>query len=211
MPIPYGVHNIELTNKCPMRCVMCPRTTAMTRPQGLMSFELFKSVVDQIATDIPGFAARRIIWLHHFGESLVHPEFARFMRYGASKGLRLGLSLNPIMLSDSVAEELLTANLDTIVASLDGHDNASFARIRGIKDAFDRSRQNLIDFLQRKVRMKSKTKVIVSMIHFGQNLRQHPGRFVASGRISRGSTSSRARNSAPSTATSSRFAFSIVG
>ena len=170
MPIPYGVHNIELTNKCPMRCVMCPRTMAMTRPQGLMSFELFKSVVDQIVADIPSFAARRIIWLHHFGESLVHPEFARFIRYGASKGLKLGLSLNPIMLSPRVADELLTAKLDTIVASLDGHDNASFARIRGVKDAFERSRVNLIDLLDRKVRMESKTRIIVSMIHFSQNL-----------------------------------------
>jgi radical SAM protein with 4Fe4S-binding SPASM domain len=53
---------------------------------------------------------------------------------------------------------------------LDGHDNASFASIRGVKDAFDRSKQNLIDFLQLKVRTKSKTKVIVSMIHFDQNI-----------------------------------------
>lgn len=170
MPIPYGVHNIELTNRCPMKCVMCPRTTAMTRTQGLMSFDLFKVIVDQIASDIPDFAARRIIWLHHFGESLVHPEFAHFMRYGASKGLRLGLSLNPIMLSASVIEDLLTAKLDTIVASLDGHDNDSFARIRGIKDAFDRSKHNLIAFLERKVQSGCKTKVIVSMIQFTENL-----------------------------------------
>ena len=169
MPIAYGIHNIELTNKCPMRCVMCPRTTSMTREQGLMSFDLFRSIVDQIANDTPRFAARRVIWLHHFGESLVHPEFARFMQYGASRGLRLGLSLNPIMLAGAVADQLLATDLDAIVVSLDGHDNESFEKIRGIKDAFDKSKDNLIRFLERKTESRWKTRVVVSMINFGRN------------------------------------------
>ena len=39
---PFGLHNIELTNRCPMRCVMCARTHGMTRAQGNMGFALFR-------------------------------------------------------------------------------------------------------------------------------------------------------------------------
>jgi hypothetical protein len=38
---PFSIANIELTNRCPMRCVMCPRTHRMGRPQGYMNFDVF--------------------------------------------------------------------------------------------------------------------------------------------------------------------------
>ena len=40
------IYTVELTNRCAMTCVMCPRK-AMTRPIGDMNFETFRSVVDQ--------------------------------------------------------------------------------------------------------------------------------------------------------------------
>jgi len=141
----------------------------MTRSEGLMAFDIFKSVVDQIAADSPQFSSKHTIWLHGFGESLVHPEFERFIAYGASRGLKLGLSVNPLLLSGAIADALLRTSLDTLVASLDGHDDESFARIRGVNNAFERSKDNLIKFLDRKVSSKWKTKVVVSMINFGQN------------------------------------------
>lgn len=169
MKSPYRVQQIELTNKCPMKCPMCPRTDSMTRDEGLMPFATFKKIVDEMAIDIGSANQDGIVFLHHFGESLMHPDFARFMNYGASKGMRFGLSANPIMLKDSVADKLLSAKLDTLIVSLDGHDDASFEKARGVKNAYERSKANLIRFLERKVETGWQTHVIFSIIDFDLN------------------------------------------
>jgi len=44
---PFAIFNIELTNRCPFRCVMCARTHAMTREQGDMTFDMFQRVIDE--------------------------------------------------------------------------------------------------------------------------------------------------------------------
>jgi hypothetical protein len=53
---PQGFHvfNIELTNKCPMKCIMCARTHQMTRAQGIMDFELFRRMIDEYVMLKPG-------------------------------------------------------------------------------------------------------------------------------------------------------------
>lgn len=169
MKAPYRIQQIELTNKCPMKCPMCPRTESMTREEGLMSFATFKRIVDQAAEDIGRARSDNLILLHHFGESLMHPDFATFMNYGASKGLRFGLSANPIMLKDSVADKLLSARLDTLIVSLDGHDDETFEKARGVKNAYERSKQNLLRFLERKVETGWNTRIVFSIIDFALN------------------------------------------
>lgn len=166
---PFGIHNIELTNKCPMKCVMCPRTHEMTRDQGLMDFDTFAAVIDQLANANPGFSAQNTVWLHHFGESLMHPDFARFIRYGADKGVRLGMSINPIMLKPDVTEALLESGIHELRISLDGHDDESFFQVRGVKNAFERSKENLLAFLAAKIEKGAKTRVELSMIGFKLN------------------------------------------
>ena len=41
------VFQVELTNHCPMRCEMCPRTHRMTRPLGYMDREIYVRVIEQ--------------------------------------------------------------------------------------------------------------------------------------------------------------------
>jgi radical SAM protein with 4Fe4S-binding SPASM domain len=166
---PVRIFDLELTNKCPFRCVMCPRTNNMTREQGLMDFDTFKTIVDEYVKANPEAARTEVTWLHHFGESLTHPEFARFIRYAASQGVRAALSINPLMLTPAVARELLEANPSILHVSLDGHDDESFFQIRGVKDAYEKSKKNLLDFLKLKVEMGSKTRVYLGMIDFAMN------------------------------------------
>lgn len=166
---PFALQNVELTNKCPMRCVMCARTNNMLRDQGLMTFETFTAIIDQFVADSPKEALRHDTWLHHFGESLVHPEYARFIKYAVSKGVRACMSINPIMLTPAVADELLATGITKLYISLDGHDDESFYKIRGIKDAYEKSKTHLLDFLKKKEERGVKTKIVLSMINFGLN------------------------------------------
>ena len=39
------IYNIETTNACNMKCVMCPRTTMMTRPVETMGMDVFQRII----------------------------------------------------------------------------------------------------------------------------------------------------------------------
>ena len=147
---PFGIFNIELTNRCPMKCIMCPRTYHMTRDQGFMDFALFKKIIDELAAVNTSFHNDRVVWLHHFGESLLHPEFNLFIRYAAEKNVRTGLSVNPMMLSGKISKSLLSSGLHILYLSLDGHNDESFSKIRGVDNMYKTSRQRLLDFLKLK-------------------------------------------------------------
>ena len=91
--------NIEITNRCPLKCVMCARTTDMTREVGDIDMDLYTRIVDELASISPPNRMRnRLLRLHQFGESLVHPEFDQMIRYAANKGFRVALSINPVLL-----------------------------------------------------------------------------------------------------------------
>jgi len=166
---PFGIYNIELTNKCPMKCVMCPRTKNMTRPQGFMDYWLYKRAIDELVSRNPEYVDNRLVWLHHFGESLLHPRFGDCIAYAASKGVRTALSINPIMLRDDIVDELLKSEPYLLCMSLDGHDEESFYRIRGVKRSYMVSHDRLINFLDRKSKNNSRIQVMVSMIDFNMN------------------------------------------
>jgi radical SAM protein with 4Fe4S-binding SPASM domain len=167
--IPPALFNIELTNRCPMRCVMCPRTAHMTRTLGDMEFGLFEKIIDELVAVNPRFTGDRVLWLHHFGESLTHPEFDRFITYAASRQVRTGLSVNPFMLDPGRSERLLKASPHILYLSLDGHDDESFYRIRGMTGAFELSRSRLLEFLRLKKELGCAATTILSMIDFGLN------------------------------------------
>ncbi len=166
---PFGLFNIELTNRCPMKCVMCPRTYHMTRTQGFMDIDLFKKIIDELAEVNPDFNHDRVVWLHHFGESLLHPQFDSFIRYAAEKNVRTGLSVNPMILNEKISKLLLSSGLHILYLSLDGHNNESFAKIRGVENMYEISRTNMISFLNMKKDNPCEMKIILSMIDFSLN------------------------------------------
>ena len=166
---PWRLFNVELTNRCPFTCIMCSRTNNMKRDQGLMTFETFQAVVDEYAVAQPEKARTELTWLHHFGESLTHPEFGRFIRYAVSKGVKAAMSVNPLMMTPAVAQDLLDSGVHTLSISLDGHDDESFKAIRGVPNAYQKSKDNLLAFLEKKVATGNPVVVNLSMIDFAKN------------------------------------------
>ncbi|NQU58106.1 MAG: SPASM domain-containing protein, partial [Rhodospirillales bacterium] len=167
---PLGIFNIELTNRCPFKCVMCARTNNMTRSTGLMEFSVYKKVIDELVVANPKFAQKKKdLSLHGFGESLVHPEFDKFISYGVEKGIHIGLSMNPLMMTEPVSRRIIEASPSKLLISMDGHDDESFFKVRGIKNAFDKSKEHLLRFLDMNRENGKKILIELHMIGFPLN------------------------------------------
>ena len=118
---------IELTNACNARCTICA-TPSMKRKRAVMSFELFRKIVDECAR----YRARRILPFLH-GETLLVPGVLDYFRYirMVSPESHLNLTTNGSRLDAEIAETLLQENLlDSVIVSVDGADKQTFEAIR---------------------------------------------------------------------------------
>lgn len=134
-----------------------------------MPVDIFRQIIDELVHENPDYVENQPVWLHHFGESLLHPEFSGCIRYAVGKGVVTCLSINPLMLSKNVATALLESKPDLLYISLDGHNNESFEKIRGVKNAYERSLKNLQGFLDMKNGLNSNCRTVLSMIDFDMN------------------------------------------
>lgn len=119
------VFQVELTNHCPMTCEMCPRTHLMERPLGFMEQALYRRIIDQATQSTSR------VFLHHFGESLLHPELGEFISYARERGIQTYLSANPALLTESRVKALVDNGLHELVLSLDGVTGETSAAVRG--------------------------------------------------------------------------------
>lgn len=139
---------IEATNACNLDCPMCPRQE-MTRPIGYMEPSLFRKIIDE---------AGRVdhIWLHHFGESLLHPELAEMVKYAKDAGIRqVGLSSNATLLTEEKGGELIEAGLDMLILSIDGVCD-EYEKVR-VGASWPNVRHNVLNFLRLKKKGKPET------------------------------------------------------
>ena len=74
-PILPEIVQIESTNICNAKCVFCPRDE-MHRRQGVMSFDLFKKIVDECAE--LGITHVRV---HNYGEPFIDRRLVEKVRY----------------------------------------------------------------------------------------------------------------------------------
>lgn len=120
-----AVFQVEMTNHCPMTCVMCPRTYAMTRGRGFMDEALYQRIISSITGSTP------LLILHHFGESLLHPKLGSFIRYASDHSIKTYLSVNPALLDETRARALVDNGLYELAVSVDGVTDETFIAIRG--------------------------------------------------------------------------------
>ncbi len=143
---------IEPTNRCNLRCRMCPQSTprrAQT-PEGMMDFGLFRKIVDEASHFVYD------VNLHHTGEALMHRDFPKMAKYAKEKGLYTRLHSNATYLSANTAEQIIDSGLDLISFSFDGYDKQTYERIRVNAD-FKKNLDNIRQFLDIKKRKKSRT------------------------------------------------------
>ena len=97
----------------------------MTRLQGYMDFELFKKIIDECEGHVD------FIYLHFFGEPLLHPKIINFINYAAGKGMTIALSTNATVLDEKMSRDLVQSKLDLLIISIDSLNPEVYKKIRG--------------------------------------------------------------------------------
>lgn len=131
--------DIEMTNTCNFRCLMCPTGNySQKREKGFMTDEVFYRVLEQIrGTRTP---LRFIRW----GEPFTHPNILQYLRDCREAGLLTHVNTNGSRLTDEMMDELVRIPLDSLKFSFQGVDRKSYSEMRNI-DFFD----ELIDTVRR--------------------------------------------------------------
>jgi MoaA/NifB/PqqE/SkfB family radical SAM enzyme len=156
---------IESTNICNAKCVFCPRDE-MHRRQGIMSFDLFRKIVDECA-DL-GITHVRV---HNYGEPFVDRRLVEKVRYAKAKGIQeVGMISNGSLITEEVARGMIEAGLDAINISVDASGKEVFESTRiGLK--YDK----VIANIERLVRIRGelgrrRPKLILSFVRQNNSL-----------------------------------------
>lgn len=145
---------IEPTNKCNLKCIMCPNSLREKKELGFMSWELFTKIIDESSAFI------RTATLHLSGESLLHKDIFRMIAYCEDKGIRTRLHTNATLLSEENAHKLLESKLSFLGFSFEGYNKETYEKIR-VNAKFESTLNNIIAFLKLRDRMKKKKPYVV--------------------------------------------------
>lgn len=137
---------IEVTTRCNLRCVMCEHTY-WAEPNRDMTFEQFTGIVDQ-------FPKLKWIGLTGIGESFLHKDFLKMLRYVKERNIMVELFDTFFFIDAKTSRELLELEIDTFLISFDAATKETYEKIRVGSD-FDRVVNNLRTFIRLRSGMKT--------------------------------------------------------
>ncbi len=129
---------LEVTNRCNLLCTTCPRTYVELEPPADLSWDLFRSIVDQIPD------LQRAV-LHGVGEPMLVKNLPQMVRYLKDRGTYVLFNTNGTVLNDRNGRAMIDAGLDELRVSLDASTRESYLAVRGV-DYFERILRNVRRF-----------------------------------------------------------------
>ena len=148
---------IELTNRCNLDCLMCPRQN-MKRKQGDMDFRLFKRIIDD------NFGSLEFVSLQQYGEPLLYPKLIEAIDYCKQKNVRCGISTNATLLDEKLSESIIRSGLDHIILAFDGASRETYEKVRK-GSSYDQVVGNIKTFLELREKMDSDIFTVIQCIY----------------------------------------------
>jgi radical SAM protein with 4Fe4S-binding SPASM domain len=146
--------SIEPTNLCNLRCPECPSGTgALTRNKGLMSFETFKSITDEV------YPYSFYFQLFFQGEPFLNKDIFRMIAYARKQRIYTSVSTNAQLLTDELINDILDNPPDKLIFSIDGIDENSYQSYR-IGGSFYRANEALRSLSGKKKELKKRLPVL---------------------------------------------------
>ncbi len=155
---------VEMTNRCNLDCVFCPRDD-IERPLQNMKDDLFEKIVDEASKhEFVSFQPQGL------GESMAHTRWSALVQYASDKGVwPITLISNGGLLNDEKIDTLLSSKVEVITFSIDSTDPEVFAKVRRrgkLPEIETRVRQLLEEKKNRKL---SKPRVVLRIIRMKEN------------------------------------------
>jgi len=160
---------IDTISHCDLQCSMCVHTT-MTRARGIMKWELFTKIIDEIASTDPSIR----VWMVFFGEALIlrrrKPSIFDMIAYAKGKGLTdVVLNSNANLMNEQSAARLIDEGLDAIYIGIDAFSPATYAKVR-VKGDYERVVNNTRALIRmKKDRRAEKPAVFVQFVEMDIN------------------------------------------
>jgi radical SAM protein with 4Fe4S-binding SPASM domain len=123
----------NITRKCNLKCPHCYINATTQEPINELTTEEAKNLIDQICE-----VSRPLLVLSG-GEPLLRQDVYELVRYGAEKGLKMGLGSNGSLIDDAAAKKLKEAGIETISISLDSHVPEQHDEFRGVKGSWEKA------------------------------------------------------------------------
>ncbi len=120
---------VEPTTDCNLNCRICMRNS-WEEPEGKMKMATYRLLVEGLR-EVPSLQS---IAFWGFGEPLLHPNLVEMIQSAKALGVKAELITNGLLLNRKIAEELVMADLDTLVVSIDGVSKESYGDIRSGAD-----------------------------------------------------------------------------
>lgn len=136
--------NLEPSGICNLRCPGCPRGRNRIKRTGLLPFEVFRNVFNQIGETLCN------VFISGFGEPLLNDEVPRMIEMASSFSVSTVMNTNGTVLSKHVSA-LLDARLTLINIALDGFVADSYHKYKSASQ-FD----SVIQGVQKLCEMKAK-------------------------------------------------------
>ena len=150
---------IDTISYCNLRCSMCVHSE-MTRKKGIMSWNIFKKIIDEIAETDKNIR----VWMVFFGEALIlkrkKPTIFEMITYAKSKGLTdVVLNSNGNLLDNEAARGLIESGLDAIYIGIDAFKPETYAKVR-VGGNYKKTVGNVINLINLKKQMNSEHPVV---------------------------------------------------
>lgn len=154
---------IENTNICNAKCVMCPHSI-MKRRQKIMKQEEFEKIFDNV---MRSYKIKRVT-ITGFGEPLIDRCLAEKIAYTNRKypKVKIDLYTNASLMTKEISEKLLKLKIDRITFSING-TSKNYKKVMGLD--YEKTKNNVSYFLKMKRKLKNPILTNVSLMILKEN------------------------------------------
>jgi radical SAM protein with 4Fe4S-binding SPASM domain len=121
----------NVTLKCNLKCAHCYINAKETKLPDELNTDEAKMLIHQI------IEVSRPLLILSGGEPLLREDIYEIIRYGADRGLRMGMGSNGVLIDDEVARRLEDAGMETVAISLDSSIPERHDEFRGVKGCWE--------------------------------------------------------------------------
>ncbi|WP_373031376.1 radical SAM/SPASM domain-containing protein [Sulfurovum sp.] len=150
-----SIVQVEITNRCNLKCTMCP-VIKSERSKSDLTFELFEKIV----LDSKGLCELLVLT---GGEPLLNKDIFRMIKFATKHGLKTWLATNATLLTPDKGILLLESGLDQLIISFDdgGKENYEIARVGA---NYEKTYKNITEFLELAKKVKHNTYITMQCI-----------------------------------------------